>query len=161
MALVVNKVCRLCKKKITEATYGLLRGKMYHMEEFVCSLCKRSLENVEAVDEETTGILFCSDCHHDHVTKKCDSCKAPVVGTAIDALGRFYHPHHFCCFKCKKLLDGNYYKNEDQPVCQECFETRKKGRTASRRIMRDLRFADRGQKIRLREPHISLRLFQM
>lgn len=127
MALVGNKICRLCKKKITESTYGVLRGKLYHMEEFACFYCKKNLESTEAVDDEITGVLYCSDCHHDQVLKKCENCKAPVVGTAIEALGKFYHPHHFQCYKCKNVMDGNYFKNEDNPVCQECFETRKKG----------------------------------
>lgn len=133
MATVGNKICRLCKEKITQASYGIYRGKMYHLEEFVCGLCKCSLEGVEAAEDKATGILYCSDCHHDHIAKKCDSCKKPVVGRVIEALGRFYHPQHFNCNRCKKLLDGYYYKNEDQPVCTECFQTRKKGSMASQR----------------------------
>lgn len=126
-AVAGSKVCRLCKKKITEATYGMLRGRLYHLDEFLCSHCGRGLEHSEAVEDETTGALYCSDCHNEHMVKKCEACGTAVFGTAVEALGKIYHPHHFVCSRCKKLLEANYFKNEDQPVCQECFETRKKG----------------------------------
>lgn len=123
----MNKVCKQCKKKITEPTYGLLRGKAYHIEEFLCFICKKTLENIEAFEDEESGNIYCGDCHHDQLAKKCDACQVTLIGTVVEAFGRYYHPHHFTCFKCKKLLEGNYYKNEERPVCQECFESRKKG----------------------------------
>ena len=156
-----NRICRICKKKISESTYGTFRGKFYHMEEFTCGVCKEGLEGKEAAEDEVSGILYCTGCHHEKIMAKCEACKAAVIGTSIEALGKFYHPHHFLCYRCKKLLDGNYFKNEDQPVCQECFETRKKGSMNPLRNLRDLRTVDRRKAIRLRDSHFPLRLLQV
>lgn len=124
----MNRVCKLCKKKITEQTYGVFRGKAYHLEEFTCTICKKYLDMQDTFEDEASGCLYCGDCHHEHLAQKCESCSATIVGTAIEALGKTYHPHHFTCYKCKKVLEGNYFRSDDQPVCKECFETRKKGR---------------------------------
>ena len=91
----MNKVCKGCKKKILEPSYGLLKGKAYHLAEFICVCCKKSLSNLEAIEDEGTGCLYCEDCHQLNIEKRCDTCKAIILGTAFEALDKYYHPHHF------------------------------------------------------------------
>ena len=99
---------------------------MYHTNEFICSMCTVELGGKEVFEDEEKGLLYCSECHSTHIKKKCDTCKGQVIGTSIEAFDKIYHPHHFVCNKCKKLLSGDYFKNEGHPVCEECFEVRKK-----------------------------------
>src|SRR3990167_780865 len=123
----MSHVCKGCKKKIqSNEAWGKVKANYYHLEEFICNHCKEPLEKLEIYEDPVTNQLYCDTCHQSHILKKCDSCKGLVIGTAIESLERVYHPHHFVCFKCKKLLEAEYYRNEGQPVCESCFQGRKR-----------------------------------
>lgn len=125
----MQRICKGCKKKIAEEHYGLVKGKMYHLSEFKCNSCLKSLDGMEVFDEDETGLLYCDECHELKFSKKCETCGGVVIGTVFEALDKYYHPYHFNCFKCKKsLTDGGYFKNEGHPVCEACFQVRKRGR---------------------------------
>lgn len=54
----------------------------------------------------------------------CDDCHQPVSGaeTAVTAIGKIYHPHHFRCHGCQKSLVGEpFFANEDFPYCEKCI----------------------------------------
>jgi len=52
----------------------------------------------------------------------CSSCRKKIVGDIIQALGKQYHPEHFLCTSCGTLLGGgNFYEQEGQPQCEQCF----------------------------------------
>jgi len=52
----------------------------------------------------------------------CGSCRKQVIGDMIQALGKCYHPEHFLCTSCGTLLgSSNFYEQEGQPQCEQCF----------------------------------------
>jgi len=52
----------------------------------------------------------------------CSSCRKKIVGDIIQALGKQYHPEHFVCTSCgSQLGSGNFYEQEGQPQCEQCF----------------------------------------
>jgi len=52
----------------------------------------------------------------------CASCRKPIQGDIVQALGKQYHPDHFICTSCGTVLgSGNFYEQEGQPQCENCF----------------------------------------
>jgi len=52
----------------------------------------------------------------------CSSCRKPITGDIVQALNKQYHPEHFLCTSCGTLLGaGNFYEQEGQPQCEQCF----------------------------------------
>jgi len=52
----------------------------------------------------------------------CSSCRKKIIGDIVQALGKQYHPEHFLCTSCGTLLGGgNFYEQEGQPQCEQCF----------------------------------------
>eukprot|EP01129_Flabellula_baltica_P015416 TRINITY_DN782_c0_g1_i1.p1 TRINITY_DN782_c0_g1~~TRINITY_DN782_c0_g1_i1.p1 ORF type:complete len:878 (+),score=171.93 TRINITY_DN782_c0_g1_i1:90-2636(+) len=53
----------------------------------------------------------------------CAGCRQPIMGGTIQALGKQYHPEHFMCTSCGSLLGaGNFFEQEGQPQCENCFQ---------------------------------------
>jgi LIM domain len=52
-------------------------------------------------------------------------CNGVIRDQAVEALGKMYHPEHFCCFGCGASLDGEIYKeDEGNPYCGTCKAAR-------------------------------------
>ncbi|EGC39058.1 hypothetical protein DICPUDRAFT_91310 [Dictyostelium purpureum] len=53
----------------------------------------------------------------------CGGCRKPIFGETIQAMGKFYHPEHFCCHNCQNPLGTrNYYEQESMPHCEKCYQ---------------------------------------
>ncbi|KAM9965583.1 hypothetical protein ACTFIW_005401 [Dictyostelium discoideum] len=53
----------------------------------------------------------------------CGGCRKPIFGETIQAMGKFYHPEHFCCHNCQNPLGTkNYYEQESLPHCEKCYQ---------------------------------------
>ncbi|KAJ3051761.1 hypothetical protein HK097_007224 [Rhizophlyctis rosea] len=53
---------------------------------------------------------------------KCIECKDPIVGAAVSAMGKTWHPNHFLCTSCKCVLGtGRFFEKEDQAYCETCY----------------------------------------
>lgn len=53
----------------------------------------------------------------------CASCNQPIKdeNDAVHALGNTYHPHHFTCYKCNKVISDRFQPDDDgHPYCPEC-----------------------------------------
>jgi len=54
----------------------------------------------------------------------CSGCRKPVTGESVQALGRSYHPDHFMCSTCGKVIGtGAFYEKEGQPQCDRCYQS--------------------------------------
>ncbi len=52
----------------------------------------------------------------------CAACSKAIQGRCITAMMRKFHPEHFVCSYCLKVLNkGTFKEREDKPYCQECF----------------------------------------
>jgi len=68
---------------------------------------------------------YCETHYHLKRGSLCSRCNKPIVGRCISASGKKYHPDHFTCVKCNKLLaTGNIndeYKDiNGHPFCGSC-----------------------------------------
>jgi paxillin len=54
----------------------------------------------------------------------CAGCRKYINTTQkIQAMGREYHPEHFQCSTCNKVIgNGNFYEKEGQPQCDGCYQ---------------------------------------
>ncbi|OQR79566.1 paxillin-like [Tropilaelaps mercedesae] len=52
----------------------------------------------------------------------CSSCKKPIVGQVVTALGRMWHPEHFVCAHCNQELGTrNFYERDGEPYCEQDY----------------------------------------
>jgi len=55
----------------------------------------------------------------------CAGCRKYISSTQkIQAMGREYHPEHFQCSTCNKVIgNGNFFEKEGQPQCETCYQS--------------------------------------
>ncbi|KAG0143223.1 hypothetical protein CROQUDRAFT_724690 [Cronartium quercuum f. sp. fusiforme G11] len=68
------------------------------------------------------GYPYCEKCHIRLHKPKCWSCKQPMTGDIITAIGKQWHEH---CFKCKDcsnpFLNGLFFLQDRDPFCEQCY----------------------------------------
>lgn len=113
-------MCARCKKPII-GEYVLLFGQRMHPEHFQCDMCGRDLRNGDC--HEHQGKYY---CHADWLKLQsdvCAGCRKPIIGRSITALGRVWHPEHFCCAHCHAPFAGSqFFERNGLPYCDEHFQ---------------------------------------
>ena len=119
--------CHTCKKPIDGESIRF-EGCKFHVKHFTCFVCKKDLHpNADSMSNEnnnssnhTTNTttnsnnngkfrfhnnkLYCDVHYALNCCPQCKHCKEPVVGNQIQALGGFFHPHHFFCATCQVVI---------------------------------------------------------
>jgi len=53
----------------------------------------------------------------------CAQCGGSILGEIIQAMGKTYHPEHFCCSSCREPLGTrNFYEQSGSIFCEPCFQ---------------------------------------
>lgn len=53
----------------------------------------------------------------------CAKCGKPITGQITTALGKSFHPEHFTCNTCQKVLGtSTFYDVGGMPQCEQCFK---------------------------------------
>lgn len=53
----------------------------------------------------------------------CAACNKPLSGPIVNAMGRAYHPEHFRCHNCSRLLGhGRFFEKEGNAFCEACYQ---------------------------------------
>jgi len=53
----------------------------------------------------------------------CNTCRQPILGEVIQALGKTYHPEHFTCGNCREPLGTrNFFEQNGTAYCENCFQ---------------------------------------
>ena len=110
--------CEQCLQPIVSLDRHVkLNGKLYHAKHFQCHTCMMELTN-GCVNLD--GNLYCQTDYEKMMMRVCKSCNSQISGRAIGALGgALYHPEHFMCSKCEKVLDGQpHFEHEGKILCQ-------------------------------------------
>lgn len=114
-------------------------GEKYHKNCISCFECGRQISvNHSGYDDEdepnqvpnTTnlnelykvlqGKILCNQCFEIVSDRICRVCNQPIVGDFIDQHLNYYHPEHFRCTQCNKLLKGtNFIMHHNVPYCFE------------------------------------------
>jgi len=54
----------------------------------------------------------------------CAKCGKPITGQITTALGKSFHPEHFTCNTCQKILGtSTFYDVGGMPQCEQCFKS--------------------------------------
>eukprot|EP00727_Mastigamoeba_balamuthi_P002439 m51a1_g12192 putative transforming growth factor beta-1-induced transcript 1 protein (283) ;mRNA; r:23521-25012 len=110
--------CAACGRAIVTAVVHAL-GRDWHVEHFCCAKCRCPLGAV-FLRAPGGAEAWCDECWRATI-KPCAGCSQDVVsGSAVEALGRRWHPQCFKCLGCSAVLDGgsDFYEHAGQgPYC--------------------------------------------
>ncbi|XP_065190083.1 paxillin-like isoform X2 [Sycon ciliatum] len=112
--------CASCDHAINEAFVNAI-GQLWHPECFNCMECSMPFKDGNFL--ENNGKPYCE--RHYHVSKgniaTCFACRKQVAGRVLTAMGRKYHPEHFCCSFCMQALTmGTFKERQNRPYCMSC-----------------------------------------
>lgn len=116
-----GKICRYCNEIITNE-YIEAMDMFWHVQCFNCEVCKESLNGKTYFCLD--GVLYCEKHYQEKEGLLCEYCKKPVEKRYISALNKKWHPNHFFCNYCKKVLysESTGFKEHDKkPYCSDCF----------------------------------------
>ena len=114
-----SALCTGCQNPITSRAVSAA-GLRFHPECFTCSHCYIKLEHVAFFPEPlpqdappntlSTGRFYCHCDFHELFSPRCKSCKTPIEGEVVVALGANYHEGHFFCAECGDVSHPLPYK---------------------------------------------------
>jgi len=104
----IRPMCAHCNEPIMTSTYTQALGKHWHPDHFVCTVCGVGFPDGSFYNFE--GKPYC--IKHQNRGKelpRCGMCDSPISDpNYIEALGRKWHSHHFCCDICGIQLLGQF-----------------------------------------------------
>ena len=116
--LFANK-CSGCSMPIT-ANYITALGVQWHPDCFVCSDCHCPFADGKFFDID--GLPYCEIHYHARRGSLCAVCRQPIIGKCTTAMFRKFHPEHFTCTYCLKVLTKSFKEENDKPYCHDCFD---------------------------------------
>lgn len=67
-------------------------------------------------------VILIQACNKLYMYKVCYKCFILNAGKCITAMGKKWHPEHFNCAFCLKLLNkGTFKEHRHNPYCQPCY----------------------------------------
>eukprot|EP00013_Stygamoeba_regulata_P023919 CAMPEP_0177652570 /NCGR_PEP_ID=MMETSP0447-20121125/13208_1 /TAXON_ID=0 /ORGANISM="Stygamoeba regulata, Strain BSH-02190019" /LENGTH=444 /DNA_ID=CAMNT_0019155839 /DNA_START=41 /DNA_END=1375 /DNA_ORIENTATION=- len=116
---LIKDVCHACRKPIVGNGVTAM-GRMYHPEHFVCAHCHKPFPNMQF--REHGGQPYCEMHYGELFAEKCAKCNRPVVDQVIHQWGKYWHPEHFVCQACERILaHENFFEWEAKPMCGHCY----------------------------------------
>ncbi|GAA5812884.1 hypothetical protein MFLAVUS_006343 [Mucor flavus] len=120
-----GKTCKGCEETITDGFLVALGGE-WHKDCFVCADCGATFASSTFLIKG--GKPYCEDHYHNKKAKAlptikalptpvpldekmCHKCDKPIQGRFVSAFGHDYHPLHFQCLTCNKLLQARRQGN--------------------------------------------------
>lgn len=113
-------VCVVCNEEAK--SYVQLGDKKIHGSCFKCATCQEELAGKPFLPYG--DLFYCEKDYPDH--KFCGHCEEALIGVGmIEALGKFWHEHHFLCSDCGcNFADDSFRKIEENPYCESCWVSR-------------------------------------
>ncbi|ESO09833.1 hypothetical protein HELRODRAFT_97219 [Helobdella robusta] len=112
--------CGACGQAIVENFITAL-DQQWHPNCFACFECRRPFGASSFFEHE--GLPYCEAHFHAKRGSLCAHCNQPITGRCITAMFRKFHPDHFVCTYCQKILNKGTFKEEnDKPYCHQCYE---------------------------------------
>lgn len=113
--------CKGCDKPIT-AKFITALSTHWHPECFVCDDCYKPFPS-GIFFQDLSGVPLCETHYHTRRGGVCTECRQPIQGQCVTALGKKYHPQHFCCFYCTRPLSSGTFKEYNTKIfCNACFD---------------------------------------
>ncbi|XP_055334798.1 LIM and senescent cell antigen-like-containing domain protein 1 isoform X1 [Paramacrobiotus metropolitanus] len=113
-------VCQTCREGF-DANEPILnsQGESYHEECLVCAQCFRPF--VDGVYYEFEGRKYCEHDFQVLYAPCCAKCNEFIIGRVIKAMYTSWHPEHFQCEICGRILsDIGFMRNQGRALCHPC-----------------------------------------
>eukprot|EP01029_Cantina_marsupialis_P001658 TRINITY_DN1145_c0_g1_i1.p1 TRINITY_DN1145_c0_g1~~TRINITY_DN1145_c0_g1_i1.p1 ORF type:complete len:1708 (-),score=582.36 TRINITY_DN1145_c0_g1_i1:692-5815(-) len=115
--------CTKCGESIPNEELLESMGGHFHADCFCCCECDLCLAGKNFFEQD--GHSYCKDCYLIKFdVPMCAGCLNPLRKgeQAMEALGRMWHPDHFCCTSCRKTFGESevFYTHEKDPYCADC-----------------------------------------
>ncbi len=111
--------CAGCGKPIRLAYLKALR-KNWHVDCFRCAGCNLPVRDSSFKTKD--GKPYHTACYQAVFNPLCPTCGLPVAGASIQALGHMYHPEHFVCAACGKLIrTRQFHTHNKKPYCKQDY----------------------------------------
>ena len=112
------KSCANCSSPISGRSIKVDTDCMYHVDCFVCAICKKSLLQLPWCNFE--GKPYCRSDYQSLFAPKCGKCGNTLTDKYINALEKNWHKECFVCFKCDAPLAGKFEEVDGNPFCFDC-----------------------------------------
>ncbi|KAG9248376.1 hypothetical protein BJ878DRAFT_549279 [Calycina marina] len=120
--------CKHCKTSIL-GEHMIALGEHWHFGHFFCAECGDPFEKGMSHIEKD-GYAWCIRCQTKRTERrapKCNKCRLPVIGEAVQAMGGEWHNKCFSCVTCKgDFPDGCFFPKEvgqeTVVICTRCME---------------------------------------
>jgi hypothetical protein len=93
-------VCKGCHKTIFDRK-AISMDSFWHESCLRCFECKKPFK--DEIYYEIEGVPYCKEHFHKKRGTLCYECREPIMGSALEAMGSRFHPHHFNCKFCQVL----------------------------------------------------------
>ncbi|XP_075117748.1 transforming growth factor beta-1-induced transcript 1 protein isoform X2 [Leptodactylus fuscus] len=91
-------------------------GHTWHPEHFVCAHCKSHIGSTNFFEKD--GRPYCERDYFALYAPRCALCDLPILQNLVTALGRTWHPEHFCCKICRKPIgEEGFHEKDEDPYC--------------------------------------------
>lgn len=108
-------LCESCQRPIAGQVVTAL-GHTWHPEHFVCAHCKSLIGATNFFEKE--GRPYCERDYFALYAPRCALCDLPILKNLVTALGRTWHPEHFCCKICRKPIgEEGFHEKDGDPYC--------------------------------------------
>ncbi|XP_075034803.1 transforming growth factor beta-1-induced transcript 1 protein-like isoform X4 [Mixophyes fleayi] len=123
-------LCEGCQRPIAGQVVTAL-GHTWHPEHFVCAHCKSLIGSTNFFEKD--GQPYCERDYFTLHAPRCALCDLPILQNLVTALGRTWHPEHFCCKICRKQIgeEGSssgqcapalgFHEKEGEPYCSDDY----------------------------------------
>ncbi|RKP00782.1 hypothetical protein CXG81DRAFT_12822 [Caulochytrium protostelioides] len=117
---LANVPCEICKEPIPDAHAVHAGDHSLHRDCFLCHHCLLPFPEDSFIAFD--GGLYCEQDYALLYGERCARCADLITGRCVNAMDAKWHPEHFTCDVCGKVLSGgNFTKRKGMPHCRGCF----------------------------------------
>eukprot|EP00033_Pygsuia_biforma_P003432 GCRY01003761.1.p1 GENE.GCRY01003761.1~~GCRY01003761.1.p1 ORF type:complete len:409 (-),score=112.73 GCRY01003761.1:288-1514(-) len=122
-AVVTEKAEEKSSLSDLEMVQAILSGQDVSVDASAKDEDSENLDTVLSILNNPSGETVPLDDDADLPEGHCASCKELIVGQFITALGKTWHPNHFKCEICGKLLGAEvFYELNGRPYCEADYQ---------------------------------------
>uniref|UniRef100_A0A8R1TVR9 LIM zinc-binding domain-containing protein n=1 Tax=Onchocerca volvulus TaxID=6282 RepID=A0A8R1TVR9_ONCVO len=103
--------CSKCAESFVNEEAILVCGQLYHVNHLCCNYCNMRIYYIEE-GSIVNDKIACTRCF-DQLNPKCHKCKRSIVNEYVINDGRLYHLNCFKCARCHRVLDVEYFEDEN------------------------------------------------
>ncbi|XP_049849393.1 transforming growth factor beta-1-induced transcript 1 protein-like isoform X4 [Schistocerca gregaria] len=113
-------VCASCGEPIYGPSISLNNVHLHANKDcFSCQTCKLPVDSTFC---NFQGLPYCEKHYLEKVgVPICDGCNQAITGKSLLAIGKKWHPEHFVCSVCSKVLESSFQVDKGRPLCMDCI----------------------------------------